>query len=401
MNSNNDKQDMEKGFYRAFEDKFRGSREVIKSYLMVYLPFLLPLKEIYKVCTAVDLGCGRGEWLELLTEMGFAAHGVDLDDSMLAACRERNLSAETGDAISYLKSLSDESQTIVSGFHIIEHIAFGDMQILIQEAFRVLKPAGLLILETPNPENFLVSSTNFYLDPSHLHPIPPSLLAFLTDYHGFSRNKILRLHEDVDPDENIYPSLLNVLYRVSLDYAVVAQKPGDQERVAVFRPLFDREYGLSLEAAVRNYDAQVAQEFKASRAEFSRINAELARLSIIQTQLNDLYQSQSWRITAPLRAIADFMRKVGRKLLLRGAGKKVLTNTANYIRAHPALKKPLVRLFGLFPVFDRRVLQLSRQLQKDSPESQGSADEIQNQPLRVQQIHHDLVETIEQNKGGQ
>ena len=202
MNPENDTENINERFYRAFEDRFRGSREVIKSRLTVYLPFIEPLQEIYDVCRATDLGCGRGEWLELITEAGVTAHGVDLDDGMLAACRERNLSVETGDAISFLKSLPDQSQAIISGFHIIEHIAFSDLRVLVQEAFRVLKPAGLLILETPNPENIVVSSTSFHLDPSHIKPIPPQLLAFLTEYYGFYRNKILRLQEPFNALKN-------------------------------------------------------------------------------------------------------------------------------------------------------------------------------------------------------
>ena len=77
---------MSSDFYRAFEDRYRGSRDLIKSRLRVYLPFVEPLKALYSDCIAVDLGCGRGEWLELLKEKGIGAHGVDLDDGMLSAC---------------------------------------------------------------------------------------------------------------------------------------------------------------------------------------------------------------------------------------------------------------------------------------------------------------------------
>jgi len=418
MNSNNDVQDKNESFYRAFEDRFRGTREAIKSRLMVYLPFIEPLKEIYDNCGAIDLGCGRGEWLELVTEAGMIAHGVDLDDSMLEACRERGLSVENRDAVSFLKSLPDKSQAVISGFHVIEHMATADLQNLIQEAFRVLKPAGMLILETPNPESIVVSSTYFHLDPSHKKPIPPQLLAFMTEYYGFYRNKILRLHEPDNPLENNLPNLFHVLYEVSLDYSVVTQKKAPEAQLEIFNAIFERDYGVSLGQLTRNYDIQVAQEVHTNRSEFSRLNAELARLNaefprlnaelsrlnIIQIQLNDLYQSHSWRITAPLRAAADFIRKIGRNILqagssifLRGRGKDFLTNTANYIRAHPRLKRQLVRLFGLFPKIDMMVLRLSRRLRNELTENQSMEDNIQNHPLRVQQIHQDLLDTIEQN----
>lgn len=306
MNSYDEAQDMKEGFYRAFEDRFRGTREAIKSRLMVYQPFIEPLKETYDVCNATDLGCGRGEWLELITETGMVAHGVDLDDGMLAACRERGLSVETADAISHLKSLPDESQTIISGFHIIEHIAFSDLQILIQEAVRVLKPAGLLILETPNPENIVVSSTNFHLDPSHIKPIPPQLLAFLVEYYGFYRNKILRLQEPFNPLANKLPNLFQVLYGVSPDYSIIAQKQAAEKLLRKFDTAFDRDYGLSLEKLAGNFDSQIARTLDGMN---NRLDNIQVALNNTQVALDNIYASRSWRITAPLRKTADIGRR--------------------------------------------------------------------------------------------
>ncbi|MDP4589573.1 MAG: methyltransferase domain-containing protein, partial [Burkholderiaceae bacterium] len=94
---------MSDSFYRAFENKLRGSRELIKSRLQIYLPFVQPLLKAYPAGKALDVGCGRGEWLELIGEQGFDALGVDLDESMLLACREKNLSVETADAVFYMK----------------------------------------------------------------------------------------------------------------------------------------------------------------------------------------------------------------------------------------------------------------------------------------------------------
>ena len=181
-------------FYRAFEDKFRGSRELIKSRLNAYISFILPFKELYENPQAIDLGCGRGEWLELLKEQGFDAQGVDLDEGMLTACIERGLKVQLADALTVLRSLPNESQTIVSAFHLVEHIPFSDLQILIQEALRVLKPAGLLIMETPNPENIVVATNNFYLDPTHTRPIPPQLLSFLPEYYKNLKDTQIFLH---------------------------------------------------------------------------------------------------------------------------------------------------------------------------------------------------------------
>jgi SAM-dependent methyltransferase len=214
-------------FYRAFEDRFRGSRELIKSRLRVYLPFVEPLRSYYDDAMALDLGCGRGEWLELLQEAGFDVQGVDLDNGMLAACRERDLNVQTCDAVDFLKELPDASRVVVTGFHIAEHIPFPDLQVLVKESLRVLKPGGLLILETPNPENIVVGTSYFFIDPTHLRPIPPQLLSFLPEYYGFKRVKILRLQEPAGLHKSKALTLLDVLRGVSPDCAVVAQKKGE------------------------------------------------------------------------------------------------------------------------------------------------------------------------------
>jgi len=245
-------------FYRAFEDRYRGSRELIQSRLRVYLPFVEPLKRIHPDCRAVDLGCGRGEWLALMGEVGIDAHGVDLDDGMLAACRERGLSVEQRDAIEYLKVLPAESVAVVSAFHVVEHIPFAVLQTLVREALRVLVPAGLIILETPNPENLSVGANTFYLDPTHERPIPPALLAFLPEHCGFARTKVLRLQEAPGLREATDVTLTDVLMGVSPDYAIVAQKRSRYwKRMARFDAAFSKDYGLDLGRLAMNYDSSV------------------------------------------------------------------------------------------------------------------------------------------------
>lgn len=284
---------MSDGFYRAFEEHYRGSRELIKSRLRVYLPFVEPLLGICDAAEAVDLGCGRGEWLELLQESGFDAQGVDLDDGMLAACRELGLKVQTYDAVGYLKELPEASQVVVSGFHIAEHIQFFDLQVLVQEALRVLKPGGLLILETPNPENIVVGTVNFYLDPTHQRPIPPALLSFLPEYYGFARIKTVRLQEPKERSSSTALTLFDVLSGVSPDYAVVAQKAGSLERIAVMDSAFEAEYGLTLEYLARKYDQQVK-----------------AKVEQVEAVLIAIYNSSSWRLTAPLRWVVEKLREI-------------------------------------------------------------------------------------------
>ena len=246
---------MSDSFYRAFEDRHRGSRELIKSRLAAYLPFLVPLTAA-RTPSALDLGCGRGEWLELLGESGFAARGVDLDEGMLQACRERGLDVATEDALASLRAQPDASLSLVSAFHLVEHIPFESVQELIVEALRVLEPGGLLIMETPNPENLVVATSGFYMDPSHLRPLPPLLLEFVVEFGGFARHRVVRLQESPQLHSGAPLELMNVLNGASPDYSVVAQKAAELAVTGPFDTAFNATYGLDLATLAQRYQAQ-------------------------------------------------------------------------------------------------------------------------------------------------
>ena len=249
-------------FYFAFEERYRGSRELIKNRLSVYLPFVLPLREAYDDLSAIDLGCGRGEWLELMKENGFSAWGVDISDYMISICRERGLKVEKKDALQALQELDDNSQVIVTAFHLIEHLPIREVQSIVKEALRVLKPAGILILETPNPENIIVASVNFYRDPTHVKPIPPQLLSFMVEYYGFSRFKVLRLNETPEVSEGRI-TLLEVFRGVGADYSVVAQKEADARLMTLFDKAFDEyKVGITFDELAMNYDKKVRPNFE-------------------------------------------------------------------------------------------------------------------------------------------
>ena len=289
------------GLYKAFEDLHRGSRELIKSRLGVYLPFIEVVKSIYPPAAssstanegieAIDLGCGRGEWLELLKERGVNAEGIDLDDDMLSACRAQGLKVATGDAVTYLQSLPNNSRSLISGFHIAEHLSLDDLKILVEESLRVLKPAGLLILEAPNTENLVVGTSSFYLDPTHQRPLPSQLLTFLTDYFGFARSKLLRLQEPALLRDELTPvSLFNVLSAVSPDYAVIAQKQGERISLLRFDFLFNQDYGLSLSLLATRYQAHLDDVER--------------QVQFLTTRIDKI-----WRLFRPLRWVKNLFSK--------------------------------------------------------------------------------------------
>jgi len=224
---------MSDNFYIEFEKNFRGSSDTVKSRMAIYLPIIKPLHQIGSVATAIDLGCGRGEWLQLLIENNFKAQGFDLDDRMIDHSMALGLNIEKLDAIRALEKTPPASQFLITAFHLVEHLKFDDLRNLIDLSLLALKPGGLLILETPNPENMLVATLNFYLDPTHLRPIPPLLLDYLCKYSGFERTKILRLGCENKLDVGLNDILGYT--GIAQDYAVIAQKKIDSMLPLTFK----------------------------------------------------------------------------------------------------------------------------------------------------------------------
>lgn len=202
-------------FYLAFENHFRGSREDIKERQEYYIPLVDKVMR-EKEDSVLDIGCGRGEWLELLKENQMDALGIDLNQSMVKESRSRGLKAQQMDALLYLQSLEDNSLTLISGFHIVEHLPFETLLAIFHESHRVLKSGGMILFETPNPENIKVGSCNFYIDPTHINPIPPVTLEFMAKYSSFVNVEIIRLH----PEEN----LENIYGEATQDYSVIGYK---------------------------------------------------------------------------------------------------------------------------------------------------------------------------------
>lgn len=212
--------------YRAFEDRFRGSPELIRERLRIYLPLLAQLPaEDERPRRAIDLGCGRGEWLDVVTEAGFEPLGVDLNIGMAQAALDRGFNVEVSDAVEFMRRQEASSASIVSAFHLVEHLPMEKMLELLGECHRVLADGGLLILETPNPENISVGTWTFYLDPTHQKPLPPTLLEFLVQQVGFDRTAILRINgADVDETAGAMQQAFQAMFDTARDYACLAQK---------------------------------------------------------------------------------------------------------------------------------------------------------------------------------
>ncbi len=223
-----ERQDLLDAMYLSLEDRFRGTRQEIKRRQAMYLTVV---ERAMVGCTGkriVDIGCGRGEWLELCKEQGFDAMGVDLNVSMVEECRERGLQTEHMDGLEYLKQLEPGSLCVLTSFHMVEHLDNETMVEFVDLAYRALEPGGLLILETPNPRNILVGAGDFYRDPTHRNPIFPETLEFIVLYRGFQESTAYfhssgRQPELIPAKDQDFRSLEDYL-TVSRDYSLVGSK---------------------------------------------------------------------------------------------------------------------------------------------------------------------------------
>lgn len=216
-------------FYARLEERFRGGREAIKAKLATYLPDTEAARARTGALPVLDLGCGRGEWLELLGERGIEGRGVDLNPQQLVFAREAGVDAVEGDAFEHLAAQPDGSLSVLSAHHFIEHIPFERLVWMTREALRVLAPGGILIYETPNPRNLLVGATTFRIDPTHNEPLPGELLSTLLDTLGFHPVELRPLHPYENFDEivavhKVHPDVAALLFGPQ-DLGVVAVKP--------------------------------------------------------------------------------------------------------------------------------------------------------------------------------
>ncbi|MDX1631111.1 MAG: class I SAM-dependent methyltransferase, partial [Thermoanaerobaculia bacterium] len=185
--------------YVGFEDRYRGTEQEIRERLRRHLPELVGREPV------LDLGCGRGELLSLLRDEGVEARGVDGSREMVERCRERGLEAEHGDLFDLLGRLEAESLGAVVSIHVIEHLPPEEVERLVRLAHRVLRPGGVLLLETPNPRSVVVGASRFWIDPTHRRPVHPDTLRWMAGSAGFDEVEIRELHRF--PEKERIPEL--------------------------------------------------------------------------------------------------------------------------------------------------------------------------------------------------
>lgn len=169
--------------YFVFEERFRGSRADIKGRQTAFIKHFKGCKNV------LDIGCGRGEFQELLREHGIGGHGIDINEDMVNFCKSKGLNVERIDAVSYLHKLEDKSLDGIFIDQVVEHLEQEYLIMMLNLSYRKLMYGGTIIVETVNPLSFF-SFANFYIDISHKRPVHPETLRFLLNAAGFREIQI-------------------------------------------------------------------------------------------------------------------------------------------------------------------------------------------------------------------
>ena len=189
---------MESAAYVGFEDRFRGSQSEIRRRVEEYLPLLSTVTDV------VDIGCGRGELLDLLQAQGVSARGVDANPAMVEVCEGRGLRAEQGDGLAFLARQPDASIGGLIAIQVVEHFPPGYLVRFLEAAFHKLRPGAPIVLETLNPACWLAFFETYLRDPTHQQPLHPDTLRFLVQASGFSAVDV-HFKRPVSEDDRLNP----------------------------------------------------------------------------------------------------------------------------------------------------------------------------------------------------
>jgi SAM-dependent methyltransferase len=166
--------------YLGFEDRFRGSESEIRARLADYAPYFDGASNV------LDVGCGRGEFLELLKEKGVPAKGLDLNPEMVEACIARGLDVTVGDGLEVLRGVPDQSLGGLIAVQVIEHLEPAYLSDFLQTAYYKLRPGSRMVLETINPACWVAFFESYIRDLTHVRPIHPETLQYMLHASGFS-----------------------------------------------------------------------------------------------------------------------------------------------------------------------------------------------------------------------
>ena len=206
--------------YARFAERFRGTEEYVKGAQEIYRPYFAGRRRV------LDIGCGRGEFLELMREAEVPAKGIDLSEESVAACRAKGLAAEKADLFEYLAGQPEGAFDGIFCAQLVEHVAPERLPEMIKLSASRLEKHGVIAIETPNPECLAIFATHFYMDPTHTRPVPHPLLAFYLEEFGIGMIEVRKLApavESMAPLRSLDEDFRGAFFG-ALDYAIVGRK---------------------------------------------------------------------------------------------------------------------------------------------------------------------------------
>lgn len=220
---------LRQSFYHRLENEYRGSLADIRKKLRVYLPDIEAAFLRTGEKPVLDLGCGRGEWLELLQDLDIPALGVDTNSYQIEEVLAAGHNVKLADAIQTLQRADTGSYAAITAFHLIEHLPFETVLWVARESLRVLAPGGILLFETPNVRNILVGATSFHNDPTHLSPLTDPVLKVAFEICGYDQIDIrfLNPHERLNEfcQRQAFDEDLAYLFFGPQDVSILGRKP--------------------------------------------------------------------------------------------------------------------------------------------------------------------------------
>lgn len=354
--------------YKLFEDKFRGQAEAVAKKMKSYVPYVTMQQKSGERLRALDIGCGRGEWLEFVIYLGYEAEGIDIDDNMLAYAQSKGLNCKKADAVHALQEHADETFDLITCFHVVEHLNSNELNDFIKEAYRVLRKGGLFIAETPNPDNLKVATNQFYLDVTHQKPIPAELLKYLFNMNSFDISTILYLHEDPLPEKI---ELKDVLYGVSPDYAVVGYKLSENDDTnSEYVSILSRETGIKQSLVLYLFEQRLTRIEQSCEEKINAMNNTNLQVNIfIKKFIKNLLIKKGTRSR-------NYLQRRLHKLLF-------------LVKKNPILKKAALKILYIFPKL--RTVVMSLEQQQNSYIHNITFDEM---PIATRDIYEKLVNKI-------
>ena len=320
---------MDENFYLRFENLHRGDSETLLAKFRVYEPIISLICNETNNPKFLDIGCGNGEFSTFISSFGGDVIGIEKNSAYLKGENNKVLLVHS-DALTWLKRQDDSSFDFVSAIHVIEHLEFSYLYEMVGEIKRVLKENGIILFETPNPDNVTVATKNFYTDPTHLRLIPSSLLSFVIKDHGFSVTHKWGVNESPHVEKST--CIYDVIVGASPDYTIFglvkekafggrlenvlrsAKGRSTKEMSDLFEARYQHDYSI-ISKELKKIDNKIFEQNCYYRDQMHEVSKEIVRLRhAFELELSSIYKSKSWKITAPLRFVANGLR-VGKKII--------------------------------------------------------------------------------------